>query len=106
MGLDDKGWLVDLLALGHELVVLGVSVFVGLVVLLQVVDHFFDGQALALGQRVLPQQIQVFVLLRLKQVLLKHRVQLVPEHVKVIQLHVAHFVHLLMRSRLENIREG
>lgn len=98
--------MVDLLALRHKLFVLGVSVFVGLVVFLKVVHHLFDGQALALGERILAQQVQVLVLFSLKEVLLKHRVQLVPEHVEIVQLHVTHFIHLLEWSRLENISEG
>lgn len=101
VGLDDTRWLINLLTLLHALVVI-------ILLLLdfevcradtfgQVVHHLDDALALALAQRVLPEQVQISILFRLEQVLLEHTVELVSEHVEVIELHIADFIGLLVR---------
>ena len=83
--LDHARRLVDLLALLHALLVvlrLLLNFEVGLVdTLRQIVHHLDDGLALALAQRVLPEQVQIGVFLGLEQVLLEDTIELVTEHV-------------------------
>lgn len=105
-GFNDAGRLVNLLALKHQLLVLSRPVLVSLVVLSQMVDHFFNRKSLALGKWVLSEKVQVLRLICLKEVLVEDGVELVAEHVEVIQVAVAHLVDLLLRLRVKHVSKG
>jgi len=73
-----------------------------LLFLLQVFDHVFDRHTLNLRKRALAQQKDLFFTLvfAFKKVLVKHAVQLVPKHIKVVDLRVTDRVLVFDRLRL------
>lgn len=69
------------------------------------IHHLDHTLTLALAEWILPEQVQISILLWLEQVLLEDTIELVTEHIEVIQLDIANFISFLMRLRFEHIDE-
>jgi hypothetical protein len=94
--LDNTSWRVNLISLVPKsfLVIASLLPIVYCIVLIlfflrEVLDEVLDWLALHFRERFLAQEEILTLLLILVHVLVQHTVQLVPEHVKVVYLHVA-----------------